>query len=267
MEDLRIDAVCMRSDVRDVEGNLESILSRIDASSRSGADLVLFPEMSLTGYSMASDVRLLSPDSPEVRAVVEATESGPCVCFGFADEGRRIVQAVAEKGRIVGMYCKTHLGAMEAERMVQGESLDVIRTSKAVVGIQMCWESHFPEITGTYALKGADLVLMPHASGLSGGRRSGIWRRILPARAYDNSVFVACCNACGPNGAGTSFGGGGMILDPKGTILVEDESGGEAVLTADLESGILRRIREGDGYRTMRDVHYLSKRRPELYKM
>jgi predicted amidohydrolase len=58
-----------------------------------------------------------------------------------------------------------------------------------------------------------------------------------------------------------------MILDPKGTILVEDESGGEAVLTADLESGILRRIREGDGYRTMRDVHYLSKRRPELYKM
>ena len=266
MEDLRIDSVCMRSDVGDVEGNLESILSRIESSSRSGADLVLFPEMSLTGYSMSADVRLMSSGSREVREVVGATESGPCVCFGFADEERHIVQAVAEKGRIVGFYRKTHLGAMEAERMVPGDSLDVIRTSKAVIGIQMCWESHFPDITSTYAVQGADLVLMPHASGLSGGHRSDIWRRILPARAYDNSVFVACCNACGPNGAEISFGGGAMILDPKGKILAEDCSGGECVITADLESGILRRIRDGDGYRTMRDVHYLSKRRPELYK-
>ncbi len=266
MEDLRIAAVCMRSDIGDVNGNLESMLGRIDALSRSGADMVLFPEMCLTGYSMSSETRRLSFSSPEVRAVAESTESGPCVCFGFADEDRRIVQAVAEDGRIVGAYRKTHLGAMEAERMVPGDSLDVIRTSKAVVGIQMCWESHFPEITCSYALQGADLVLMPHASGLAGARRSDVWNRILPARAYDNSVFVACCNACGPNGAGTSFGGGAMILDPKGKVLAEDASGGECEMMADLESEKLRTIREGDGYRTMKDVHYLSKRRPELYR-
>ena len=51
MEDLRIAAVCMRSDIGDVKGNLESMLGRIDSLSRSGADMILFPEMCLTGYS------------------------------------------------------------------------------------------------------------------------------------------------------------------------------------------------------------------------
>lgn len=265
MRDFRLAAVCMRSVVGDVDSNLRSILSHIAEAKRSGADMAVFPEMSLSGYSMGSPPEGLPYDSEPVLAVSEAAD-GIAVCFGFADDRGHIAQAVAEDGRIVGVYRKTHLGYSEAEAMRAGDSLDVIRTSVADIGIQLCWESHFPDITRTYAMRGADLVLIPTASGLSKGRREEIWSRILPARAYDNSVFVAACNAVGDNGAGTVFGGGTMIVDPAGRTVAQAFGDAETMVLADLQAEKLDEIRNGDGYRSMRGVHYLSRRRPELYE-
>ena len=265
MRDFRLASVCMRSVVGDVDANLGSILSYSRKAKASGAGMVVFPEMSLTGYSMADPPEGLSVRSPEVRKVVDAAD-GIAVCFGFADDEGFISQAVAEDGRIAGVYRKTHLGFREAEVMNAGRSLDVIRTSMANIGIQLCWESHFPDVTRTYAMRGADIVLMPTASGLPAGRREEVWRRILPARAYDNSVFVASCNAVGDNGRGVEFGGGAMVLDPSGRVIAESFSDGEAMVLADIRAGALDEIRDGDGYRSMRGVHYLSKRRPELYE-
>jgi len=265
MKDLRLASICMNSVAGDVDGNLRSILSRIGEAKDAGADVAVFPEMSLSGYSMERAPVGMARDSEEVSAVAEAAE-GIVVCFGFADDEGFIAQAVAEDGRVVGVYRKTHLGYREAEVMRAGDSLDVIRTSVADIGIQLCWESHFPDITRTYALRGADLVLMPTASGLSGERRADVWRRILPARAYDNSVFVASCNAVGDNGRGVAFGGGAMILDPLGHVLAERHDESEGMIVADLSAESLDRIRNGDGYRSMRNVHYIEKRRPELYE-
>ena len=87
--------------------------------------------------------------------------------------------------------------------------------------------------------------------------------RCLPARAYDNTVYVGACNASGDNGLGTSFGGGSMILDPRGSVMAEDFSG-SGMVTADLTSEPLDRIR-AEGYESMRDLYFLDKRRPELY--
>ena len=104
---------------------------------------------------------------------------------------------------------------------------------------------------------------MPFASGLGGERRCSSWGRCLPARAYDNTVYVGACNAYGPTGAGTDLGGGAMILDPRGIVMSEDYSG-ECMVTADLTSEPLDRIR-AEGYENMRDLCFLDKRRPELY--
>ena len=265
MKDFRLATVCMRSIAGDAEANLRSMLAYIDKAEAAGAGMVVFPEMSLSGYSMASPPEGLSFDSEEVRAVSEASK-GTIVCFGFADDEGYMTQAVAEDGRIVGAYRKTHLGYREAEVMRPGDSLDVICTSVADIGIQLCWESHFPDITRTYAMRGADVVLMPTASGLSKERRAEVWSRILPARAYDNSVFVASCNAVGDNGAGVVFGGGSMVLDPLGRVMAETHDDVESMVVADLHAESLDRIRNGDGYRSMRNMHYLSKRRSELYE-
>lgn len=265
MDDVRLSMVCMNSRLGDTEGNLSKVLALCDEASSRGSDIVCFPELCLTGYSMpGSAEHVLDPEGPEVGAVVDkSAETGICVCFGYVDEGPRIAQSVACGGRVLGTYHKTHLGERESPVMRAGDSLEVIRTPKAVLGLQVCWEIHFPEITGTYALKGADIILMPAASGLGGERRRSSWDRVIPARAYDNTVYAAACNMHGDNGAGVSFGGGAAVYDMRGRKMAEDFSG-ECMLTVDLDPEPLETIR-AEGYVSMKDVYFLDKRRPELY--
>ncbi len=265
MDDLRLTMVSMNSVLGDVDGNLSKMLALCDEASARESDIICFPELCIPGYSMPESSGLvMSTDGPEVGAVVDkSVETGMCICFGYVDEGPRIAQTVVEDGRILGTYHKTHLGERESEAIVPGDRLDVIRTSKAVIGLQVCWEIHFPEIAGTYALKGADLILMPSASGLGGERRRSAWDRVIPARAYDNTVYAAVCNQFGDNGRGVSFGGGAAVYDVRGRKMAEDFSG-ECMLTVDLDPEPLERIR-AEGYESMRDVCFLDKRRPEIY--
>lgn len=260
---MRICMAPMRSVVGDIDGNLGRILSICDRAQDSGADLVCVPELSLTGYGMPGS-RGLSMDAshPAIRRIVERSASGISVCFGFVDSRGCIAQAVAEDGGIAGIYRKTHLGERETGVMTPGGALPVIHLKKAVVGISICWEAHFPEVCGTYALKGADLVLMPFASGLGGDRRQSSWSRVLPARAYDNTVFVLACNACGDNGQGTVLGGGACAYDVRGMEL--GHTLGDEPLVVGLCPEQMDRIR-GGGSPSMRDVYFLDKRRPELY--
>jgi N-carbamoylputrescine amidase len=67
--------------------------------------------------------------------------------------------------------------------------------------------------------------------------------RHLPARAYDNSLFVVACNQTGENGNGLSFPGLAMVLDPSGNVMAKDLSGKEGLLIADLDADALERVR------------------------
>ncbi len=265
MDTVRISMVCMNSVLGDVTGNISTLLEYARRAKAEGSDIVCFPESVLTGYSMPRSFEYaLSADSPEIRRVVEASrELDMCIVFGFAEEGNHIAQAVAEKGVLLGIYRKTHLGQNEKDHAVPGDSLPVFRTAKAVIGIQLCLESHFPDISGTYASKDADIILMPHASGLNAERRRATWNKILPARAYDNTVFVASCNQVGDNGIGTVFTGGAMIFDVRGDLISEDFSG-ECMLTADLDGSQQHELRT-DGNKDMRSLYFLNRRRPEIY--
>lgn len=264
MEPMRLRMSSIRSVLGDVQGNVSRILSRCDAAASDGVDLVCFPELSVTGYAMPGSRREAMGDSdPLLGAIADKTaETGMAACYGYVDSEGCIAQAVAEGGRLLGIYRKTHLGEREAGVMAPGNAFPVIRTSKAAVGISICWEAHFPEIAGTYALNGADLVLMPFASGLGGARRQSSWDRVLPARAYDNTVFVGACNAFGDTGGGAVLGGGAAVYDVRGELMGSAE--GECEVTADLDPGQMDRIR-AEGYESMRDVYFLDKRRPELY--
>mgnify|MGYP004664341069 CR=1 FL=1 len=263
MKNLRVAACCMNSVVGDISGNSEKMCAIIRKASDS--DLILFPELCLTGYAMPRSMHFcLDEDSYEISKILDcSSENGIIICFGYADREHHIRQVVAENGCIVGRYDKTHLGEREINSVIPGNTLEPICTSKVRLGIQICWESHFPEITGTYALKGADIILMPHASGLTGTRRKTTWDRIMPARAYDNTVFTISCNATGDNGLGTCFGGGSCILDPRGRILAEDYSG-SSIIFADLDGTEMESIRSHKK-ESMSNLYFLDKRRPEIY--
>ncbi len=266
MDRIRLAMACINSRVGEVERNAGTMISFMEKAAESEADLICFPEMCLTGYSMPRSFDYcLGEDSPAIERIVDASKDlGLCTVFGYADSEKGIAQAVTENGKLLGTYRKTHLGLKEKEFAKPGNGLPVFRTSKATIGIQLCLESHFPEISGTLALKGADIILMPHASGLEAGRRRMTWNKILPARAYDNTVFVAACNQAGDNGLGTVFGGGSCVMDINGDLLAEDYSG-ECLLMCDLDGKRQEELRTS-GNRDMHSLYFLDRRRPELYQ-
>ena len=128
MKDLRLTMVCMNSRVGDLDGNLSRALTVCDRANGKESDMVCFPELSLTGYSMPSSASFEMPDDdPRISAILDkSSDTGMCICFGYVGRGPTIRQAVAENGRLIGHYDKTHLGDREETVIEAGRELNTI---------------------------------------------------------------------------------------------------------------------------------------------
>ncbi len=230
-----------------------------------GASLICFPELSATGYSIPQSLQYAETSNDRIASFIVGMSDrhGICVSAGFVElfEGKNFIsQILAESGRIIGIYRKTHLGHHEREHFHAGNELPVFDTSFGKIGISICWESRFPEVIGVLALNGAEIILMPYSSGPGGIQRKGIWHRYLPTRARDNSVYIVACNSMRAEGG--RAGGGVMALGCKGDVLSEDYSFDENVIMVNLSAEASSRARTRG---TMGDNFFLAERRPELY--
>ena len=258
----------MRSLLGDTHANLEKMTGFVDLAAEEGADIVCFPEMSLTGYSSEhgpGDV--IGEDDPAVVTIGDlARDKGLVIVFGFMEENGGglpyLTQMIASPDGTSMSYRKTHLGSREDGRFASGDALDVFKTDKAVLGLALCWEAHLPEVFTALREQGAELILVPHASNLGGMRRKEAWMRYLPARAWDNDAYIAACNAVGDTAKGSVFGGGSIVLDRKGGIISEDFDGTESMVVIGLD-GFDRDDGPDDD---MRDIRFFRRRRPELYR-
>ena len=128
-------------------------------------------------------------------------------------------------------------------------------------GVQLCYDAHFPELSTRMAIKGADVIFFPHASPRgTPEEKYASWMRHLPARAYDNGIFVLACNQTGDNGQGLHFPGLAMALGPDGRLLEKDIGGNESLLLIRSESRRLASVRNH------RMRYFLPNRRPESYR-
>jgi N-carbamoylputrescine amidase len=110
------------------------------------------------------------------------------------------------------------------------------------------------------ALKGADIIFMPHASPRGNPEeKTESWLRHLPGRAFDNTLFIVACNQVGKTGEGFSFPGVAVVLNPAGHIIARQGENKENMVLADLKMNELREIREH------RLKYFIPSRRPELY--
>lgn len=269
MENMKVAAVQMNSAVGKIRDNLSSMKRWIKAAAEENVDFICFPEMCITGYAMPESVEFSETiDGDSVKFILEMSEEFDItISAGISersDDGVYITQFIAEDGIIKGKYRKTHLGKREKLHYRAGNSIETIKCKNANIGLQLCWESHFPEISSILALNGADIILMPHSSGLPSSRRKDIWDKCLKARAYDNTVYVIACNQLGDNGLGTLFGGGCSAIDPRGNILAENYDSKDSMIIVDITSEILYKLRRKE-YTSMKDLYYLNRRRPELY--
>ncbi|MEY2893073.1 MAG: hypothetical protein RJA98_2981 [Pseudomonadota bacterium] len=204
---------------------LDAVAARAAAA---GAQLLLCPEMSLTGYLI--DVaqvaaRAEAADGPAAQAVGRlAQRHGLGIVFGFPEARAdglpyNAVQLRGPDGAAVAHYRKTHLyGDADRVRFSPGPAASQVFVWRGWrLGLLICYDVEFPEAVHALALQGADAVLVPTANMLAFDE---VPQLLVPARACENRLCVAYANACGREGD-TLYGGLSTVADAQGRVLAQ----------------------------------------------
>lgn len=254
----------------DLEGNLRRCVVWLEEAAAAGCDLVVFPECALSGYMFGSaeeTVRCAEPiPGPSTEALAQAcARLGVHCVIGVlerdADLLRNTAVLIGPAG-LVGSYRKSHIACIGADCFTTpGDDEYVVHeTPLGRIGIQICYDWRFPEITRVLALRGADLVVHPTNSPVASRDLADFIPR---TRAVENAVYFLTANRVGDE-AGTRFFGHSQIVDPFGRVLAEGGGEAEALLVADLDVELARQKTKepGDGQYAVR---LFADRRPELY--
>ncbi|MCJ8332072.1 MAG: nitrilase [Lentisphaeria bacterium] len=268
MKDIRIAVVQMCSVVGDTKGNLASIERYVREACARDVDILCFPELSISGYN-AGDTSNPVPESLVGESTSQLAELGRETGLTFfagilerSNSGTVYnTQVIFGPDGIQGCYRKSHVPTTEMETWAQGDDLPVFDHPKARYGIQICYDSHFPEVSTALAELGAEIIFMPHASGgETAAKKKERWLRYVPARAYDNTVYLAICNQVGDNKANNVFAGVSFICDPYGKVIADIQNAGkEEMIITDLSSEVF------DESRRVPESFFRHFRRPEIY--
>ena len=267
MKDIRIAAVIFNAPVNRTQQNLARMLPWIEKAKEEGANLICFPELNVTGYSTDPVIKDSAETIPGTisRQLEQMARTAEIVILaGMAekDENGRLFAChlVVSPAGISGVYRKLHIAPPERTLFSPGNRVPVFKFTGLNLGVQLCYDAHFPELATRMAVDGADVIFMPHASPRgTPPQKLDSWMRHLTARAFDNGVFIVACNQVGENQKGLDFPGIALVIGPSGDVLKKNISGNEAMIVADLKADVLAAVR---GHR-MR--YFLPNRRPELY--
>jgi NAD+ synthase (glutamine-hydrolysing) len=239
--------------VGDLDGNRDLILRHLEEAKSQGADLVLFPELAVTGYP--PEDLLLRPGF--VRAAESTVETiarearGATVLVGAPHFDRDLYNAcyVLSGGEVKAVYRKRFLpnyGVFDEDRyFAPGRDLILLEHEKTLVGLTVCEDMWQPGPPATdLALAGAELLVNISASPFYVGRDRER-EEMFVTRARDNSCFVAFCNAVGGQDE-LIFDGHSVVIDDEGSILARGPGFEEALLVVDVEPKevIGRRLRD-----------------------
>ena len=270
MKDIRIAAVIYHSPVGKTRSNLDGMVEWIKEAKEKGVDIICFPEMNITGYSKRREIIIDLAESVKGPVTLEllniAESENIIILAGIAerDEEGRIFAShlVIKPDTDIDVYRKLHIAPPESYIFTPGDKVPLFEAHGIKFGIQLCYDTHFPELSTHMALKGADLIFMPHASPRgTPDEKYKSWMRHLPARAYDNSLFIVACNQSGENENGLSFPGIALIISPSGYIIKKDLSGKEGMVVANLKADDFAEVRDH------KMKFFLPNRKPELYNL
>ena len=241
-----------------VSGNVETNLARIEAAAReastNGADMLVVPELAVSGYGAAEAFHRLACEAvgpiPERLSTI-ARDNAIAVIAGFPERAAGSIYNSAlftdGKGSSV-VYRKSHLyGDYERSWFRPDIPSSVLITVNGInLGMLICYDVEFPENVRRLAQAGADLVVVPTAlpKGSSGLM---IAEHMIRVRAFENQVFVAYINHCGTDGT-FSYAGLSCIAAPDGAFLAQAPSEGERLLFATIRPQDFARSRSENTY-------------------
>ncbi|NIL18102.1 carbon-nitrogen hydrolase [Pseudomonas sp. ATCC PTA-122608] len=245
----------------DVAGNLKRLHQL--AQEATDADLLVLPEMFLTGYNIgveAVGALAEAQDGPSAQSIAAlAKNSGVAILYGYPERGAdgqiyNAVQLIDANGQRLCNYRKTHLfGDLDNSMFSAGDDdFPLVELNGWKLGFLICYDLEFPENTRRLALAGAELILVPTANMVPFDFVADVTVR---ARAFENQCYVAYANYCGQEGE-IQYCGQSSIAAPDGQRIAQAGLD-EALIVGTLDRQLMVDSRAAN--------RYLLDRRPELY--
>jgi predicted amidohydrolase len=238
--------------LHDKEGNLRRMR---DIVRKTKGKIVIFPELSLTGYMPRDDLfnQAETVVGPTVKSVLRlAKQTKKDIIFGCPMKDERVPGLVynscllaSGKGRLFRydkMYLPTFGPFEERVFFAEGKDAVVADGLHAKIGLMICYDMFFPELAKLETMLGAQILVNISAAPTTS---RPFFRRVMPGRAVENAIYVAYCNMVGVHGS-LVFGGGSVVLGPRGEEIVRAKDLEEDMAEAELELSdldIARRFR------------------------
>jgi predicted amidohydrolase len=252
--------------VGDKKHNINVMKKNIKRAKEKGANLVIFPELSLTGYlnrDLAYELAEPIPGS-SINSLEEiAKKENIHIVFGMPEQSEKAHAVLYNTAVLlgpdgfVGKYRKMHLpthSVFEEKRYFRlGYEAPVFETELGKMGLTICYDMFFPEISRLLRLKGSQLIICISASPAV---RSRFFEVFTAARALENTVFLAYVNLVGVEN-GLQFWGGSRTIAPDGSILAKAKYDEEDLVIGTMDYADLERAEAF--VPTLRDL------RPELF--
>ncbi len=237
--------------VGDKKQNAKVIKKKVRQAKHKGADLVIFPELSLTGYTTRDITYELAEPIPGPSTYLlenVAKEEKAYLVFGMlerSDKAHAVLYNTAvllgPKG-FIGKYRKMHLpthSVFEEKRYFRlGYQAPVFETNIGRLGLIICYDVFFPEITRLLRLKGAQFIICISASPAI---RRKFFEVLTVARAVENTAFLAYVNLVGIQD-GLQFWGGSRLIAPNGSVITQAKYDEEDLVFGSIDYADLERV-------------------------
>jgi predicted amidohydrolase len=246
--------------INNVPAAFDLMAAQAAAAKAGGADLLLLPEMYLSGYN-------IGPEAAQRQAVTQAGLAPAqeiarahdiALVFGYPERvGADVANSailIGADGEILLNYRKSHLfGALDRAMFhAVGDEFPIATYAGFRIGLLICYDIEFPEPARRLALAGADIILVPTAQMEPYDQ---VARHVIPARAYENQVYLAYANHSGSDD-GLDYIGLSSICGPNGAVLAA-AGRGEELIFATFDPTLQAAVRKADPL--------IADRRPELY--
>ena len=241
-----------------VETNLLKYLDFIARADDAGAELVVFPEASLSGYGPEHYSDKEMPSRQVLQAALDkvkeaAREHGIWVLAGTSswrgDSLYNDVIMIDDTGAERASYAKVQLTDGDVRFYQPGRELKVFTDGSLKYGMQICYDIRFPEPWRVLALSGAGIIFHAAQACGSGSWKIPVWEGHLRSRAAENGIWVVSCNAAGPVQMGKSY-----IINPDGLVVAVSNQDNEELISGMVD--LSKRNRVG-----------VASRRTDLYQL
>ncbi|WP_455368408.1 carbon-nitrogen hydrolase family protein [[Eubacterium] cellulosolvens] len=251
MKRINIALAQIATKIGDKSYNLKIIENICSAARKKNTELVIFPELSVTGYLCRDAFYQLAEqlDGPSVSCVKKiAKENNMLIIFGMPIIGK-IKNVIYNSSVIVSqdgetysydkLYLPTHSVFDEKRYFRSGNKVDSFDIKGLNIGMSICYDLYFPEIYRIFAIKGAELVICISASPST---RKEYFETLIKARAIENGIFMVLVNRVGIED-GLTFWGGSQIVGPNGDVISKGSYYDNETVYANIDLGKLDRTR------------------------